>query len=46
LLAIKECLFVEDDILSRDNDIFVWNPDPVNIGRVIVNEVTDMGLWI
>jgi len=46
LLAVKECLFVENDIPSRNNNTFVWNPDPVDIDRVIVNEVADMGLWI
>jgi len=44
LLAIKECLFVKDDIPSRDNNTLIWNPDPVDIGRIIANEVADMGL--
>jgi len=44
LLAVKERLFVKDDIPSRDNDTFVRDPDPVDIGRVIANEVANMGL--
>jgi hypothetical protein len=46
LLAIKEHLFIKDDIPSRDNNTLIWNPDPINIGRVIANKVANMGLQI
>jgi hypothetical protein len=46
LLTVKEYLFIKDDILSRDNNTLIWNPDPIDIGRVIANKVADMGLWI
>jgi len=46
LLAVEERLFVEDDIPCRDNDTLIWDLDPVDIGRVIANEVADMGLRI
>jgi len=46
LLAVKKCLFIENDILSKDNNTFVWNPDSVNIGGVIANKIADMGLQI
>ena len=42
-LTVEERLFVEDDVPSRDDDTLVWNPDPVDISRVIANEVADMG---
>jgi hypothetical protein len=44
LLAIKEHLFIKDDIPSRDNNTLMWNPDPINIGRVIANKVANIGL--
>jgi len=44
LLAIKEHLFIKDDIPSRDNNTFIWDPDPIDIGRVIANKVANMGL--
>ena len=44
MLAVEERLFVEDDVPSRDDDTFVWDPDPVDIGRVIAKKVADMGL--
>jgi hypothetical protein len=44
LLTIKECLFIKDDVSSRDNNTFIWNPNPVNINRVIANKVADIGL--
>jgi hypothetical protein len=44
LLAIKKHLFIKDDVPSRDNNTFIWNPNPINIGRVIANKVADMGL--
>jgi len=46
LLSIKERLLVKDDIPSRDNNTFVWDPDLVDIGRVIADKVADMGLQI
>jgi hypothetical protein len=46
LLAVKEYLFIEDDIPYRDNDTLIWNLDPIDIGRVIADEVADMGLQI
>ena len=46
MLAVKECLFIEDNISSRDDNTPVWNLDLVDIGRVIANKVADMGLWI
>ena len=46
MLAIKECLFIKDDVPYRDNDTFIWNLDPVDIGKVIANKVADIGLWI
>jgi len=46
LLAVKERLFIKDNVPSRDNDTFIWDPDPVDIGRVIANKVADMGLQI
>jgi hypothetical protein len=44
LLTVKECLFIKNDIPYRDNDIFIWNLDPVDIGRVIANKVANIGL--
>ena len=46
MLTVKECLFIKDDIPNRDNNTFVWNPDPVDIGRVIANKVADIGSQI
>ena len=46
MLAIIECLFIKDDVLSRDNDTLVWNLDPIDIGRVIADKVADMGSQI
>jgi hypothetical protein len=46
LLTVKECLFIKDDVPSRDDDTFIWNPDPIDIGRVIADKVVNMGLWI
>jgi len=44
LLSVKEHLLIKDDIPSRDNNTFMWDPDPIDIGRVIANKVADMGL--
>jgi len=44
LLSIKERLLIKDNIPSRDNNTFIWDPDPIDIGRVIANKVADMGL--
>jgi len=46
LLAIEKYLFIKNDIPSRNNNTLVWNPDPVNIDRVIANEIANMGLQI
>ena len=43
MLAVKERLFVKDNIPSRDNDTLIWNLDPIYIGRVIANKVADIG---
>ena len=43
MLAVKERLFVEDDVPSRDNNTLIWDPDPVDISRVIANKVADIG---
>jgi hypothetical protein len=43
LLTIKEHLFIKDDVPSRDNNTLIWNPNPVDIGRVIANKVANMG---
>jgi hypothetical protein len=44
LLTVKECLFIKDDVLSRDDDTLIWNPDPINISRVIADKVVNIGL--
>ena len=41
--TIKKRLFIKDNISYRDNDTLIWNPDPIDIGRVIANEVADIG---
>ena len=45
-LTIKERLFVKDDIPSRDNNTLIWDLDPIDISRVIVNKVANIGLRI
>ena len=44
MLTIKEYLFIKDNIPSRDNNTFIWDPDPINISRVIANKVADIDL--
>ena len=44
MLAIKEYFFIKDDVPCRNNNIFIWNPDPVDIGKVIANKVANIGL--
>ena len=34
---MKERFFIKDNVPSRDNNILMWNPDPVDIGKVIAN---------
>ena len=43
MLTIKKCLFIKDNIPNRDDNTLIWDPDPINISRVIANEVADMG---
>jgi len=38
--------FVKDNIPSRDNDTLIWDPDPIDISRVIADKVADMGSQI
>ena len=38
--------FVKDNIPSRDNDTLIWDPDPIDISRVIANKVANIGLRI
>ena len=45
-LLLKNVFFIKDNVPCRDNDTFIWNPDLVDIGRVIANKVADMGLQI
>jgi len=42
-LAVKERLLIKDNVPSRDNDTFLWDPDPIDIGRVIANKVANIG---
>jgi len=44
LLAVKERLFIKNNIPSRDNNTFIWDLDPIDISRVIANKVANMGL--
>jgi hypothetical protein len=44
LFTIKEYLFIKNNVLNRDDNTLVWNPDPINIGRVIANKVANIGL--
>jgi len=46
LLAVKERLFIKDNIPSRDNNTLVWDPDPVDISRVIADKVANIGSQI
>ena len=43
LLAVKECLFIKDNVSSRDNNTLIWDLDPIDISRVIANKVANIG---
>ena len=44
MTAIKEHLFIKDNIPNRDNNTLIWDPDSIDIGRVIAIKVANMGL--
>ena len=46
MLTIKERLFIKDNVLNRDNNALIWNPDPIDISRVITNKIANIGSQI
>ena len=43
MLTVKKHFFIKDDVPSKDNNTLIWNPDPIDIGKVIANKVANIG---